>query len=87
MRYTTTEVIEKFGEIELSFSSYYKYSFNYTFKDENVEIYGSFGGSHDDIYRYDCSPDKKVKVKDYQTELMSLSIKEKEEIVFDYIDF
>jgi hypothetical protein len=86
MKYTKEEVIEKFGGIELAFSSYYKYSFNFTFKDETLDIYGSFGGSHDDIYRYDCSPNKKVLIKDFQNELMSLNIKESGEVVFEYND-
>jgi len=87
MKYTKEEIIEKFGEIELSFSSYYKYSFNYSYKDEVIDIYGFFGGGSDYIYRYDCSPDKKVKVKDYGNELMELVIKENGEVVFEYSDY
>ena len=87
MKYTSEEIIKKFGDIELSFNSYYKYSFTYSYKNENIEIYGSFGGCSDDIYRYDCSSDKKVKVSDYSNELHSLTIKENDEVVFEYDDY
>lgn len=84
---THEEIIEKYGEVELSFSSYYKYSFTFSYKRDDVEITGSVGGDSDGIYRYELRWDTKKKVKDYRDELNWLSIKEKGEEVFRYTDY
>jgi len=87
MKYTQEEVIEKFGEIELSFEDYYKYSFGFNYKNEILDIHGSFGGDSNDIYRYNVSFDKKVRIKDFAIELNYLRIIENGEIVFEYSDY
>ena len=84
---TIEEVLEKYGNIELYFSSYYKYSFTYTYKKDNLEIIGSYGGNSDDIYRYDVTPNKKVLVKFYKESLQHLTIVEDGKIVFNYSDY
>ena len=55
---TKEEFIEKYGEVKVKFSSYYKYTFNYigTLPDGNV-ISVDCGGNADDIYRYEVVPD------------------------------
>lgn len=35
------------------FSSYYKYEFNFKYSDGGKTIYISYGGTADDVYRYD----------------------------------
>lgn len=51
---TIEEVNEKFKDVLVTFSSYYKYSFTYTGESEDgYKLRCSYGGSSDDIYRYD----------------------------------
>jgi hypothetical protein len=51
---TYKEFIEMYGDVMMSFRSYYKYTFYFTGKtaDGNT-INASYGGSADDIYRYE----------------------------------
>jgi len=56
---TYEEFIEKYGEEEIKFSSYYKYSF--TFKNEKLAV--GYGGDHDDIYRLEVNTEP-IKVKE-----------------------
>jgi len=55
---TYKKFIEKHGEEEVKFSSYYKYSF--TFKNEKLAV--GCGGSHDDIYRLEVNAEP-IKIK------------------------
>ena len=48
---TIEEVTELLEGATVKFSSYYKYSFSFVGKHNDLEIYCSFGGNHDDIYR------------------------------------
>lgn len=49
---TKEQFIEKYGDIEMYFQGYYKYSFTFKGTTPNGEvIYVSIGGSSDDIYR------------------------------------
>ena len=79
-------MLEKYGEIELSFSSYYKYCFSFIYKNEDLTISGYYGGNDGDIYRYSLNFDTKIKVKDYQDSLNSLRITKGDELVFEYLD-
>jgi hypothetical protein len=60
---TKEEFIEKYGEVKVKFSSYYKYTFNYigTLPDGNV-ISVDCGGNADYIYRYEVVPDMEESV-------------------------
>jgi hypothetical protein len=50
---TKLEFLEKYGEVELSFTSYYKFSFTFAGEAEDgALITASYGGSSDDVYRY-----------------------------------
>ena len=55
---TYKEFIQKYGEEDVTFSSYYKYSF--TFKNKKLMV--GCGGNHDDIYKLKVDTDP-VKVK------------------------
>lgn len=44
---------ENNSEIKLSFDNYYKYSFNYSGQNKNIEVNVSYGGDSDYIYRYE----------------------------------
>lgn len=43
--------------LKISFSSYYKYTFNFFGENEVVHLYASYGADSSDIYRFDVTPD------------------------------
>jgi hypothetical protein len=50
------EILEKYGNVPLKFSSYYKFSFSFTGEAEDgTKIKMSVGGHPDDIYREEVS--------------------------------
>jgi len=51
---TKSEFYEKYGDVEVTFVGYYKYTFDYvsTLSDGNT-LYCQYGGDADDIYRFD----------------------------------
>ena len=58
------DFLDKYGDIEVTFSSYYKYSF--TFKgttDAGEELYVSIGGDSDEIYRMEIMADDPESVR------------------------
>ena len=59
---TYDEFEEEYGEVEVSFSSYYKYQFTWT-NDDGLVV--GYGGSADDIYRYNVLAGP-MKIKDIQ---------------------
>lgn len=51
---TQQEILEKHGNTEMVFRSYYKYMFTYEGETPNGDkIYAHCGGNHDDIYRFE----------------------------------
>jgi hypothetical protein len=55
---TKKEFIEKYGNVKVKFSTYYKYTFTYVGELPNGgKISVGYGGNYDDIYRYDVSAD------------------------------
>jgi hypothetical protein len=61
---TEEQVMERYGELPLKFSAYYKYRFTYeaVAPDGNLVI-ASIGGSADDIYRHEVRPDSTITLK------------------------
>ena len=60
---TKDEFIEAFGEIEVTFSHYYKYTFSYTADlPDGSKLSVSLGGNADDIYREEVSNNHKSSV-------------------------
>ena len=59
---TRDEFIKKYGEVEVYFSSYYKYCFSFKSKDGKIGV--SIGGSGDDIYSIEVDADRPVLVRD-----------------------
>lgn len=59
---TYDEMIEKYGDVEVVFSSYYKFSF--TFRNETKHISVTVGGMADDVYKFEVGSDVKVKIED-----------------------
>ncbi len=62
---TEKEFLEKYGEVEVMFESYYKFTFNFgglTNEGANLTVY--VGGDYDQIYGLSVQPDHYYKVKD-----------------------
>ena len=56
--FATSTILEKYGDVPLKFSGYYKYSFGFSgTAPDGAEITISIGGNHDEIYRYSVRPD------------------------------
>lgn len=85
---TKEEVVKKFGDVELKFCRYYKYSFYY----KCFELTGmyrfeaSFGGSSEDIYKSEVTPQEAIKVSSFEWEFSDLKIYDGEELVFEWED-
>ena len=54
---TKEEVLEKFKDVELKFSRYYKYTFTFEGKCGDYTISMGIGGNAGDIYRYEVTAD------------------------------
>jgi len=62
---TREEFYAKYGEVEVVFTSYYKYTFNYcAILPNNRRLNVDYGGNGDDIYRHDVAVGKPIKIKD-----------------------
>ena len=60
---TREEFIEKYGDVKVKFSDYYKYTFNYTGSlPDGGKISIGYGGNADQIYRYEVVSDKEKTV-------------------------
>lgn len=79
---TAEQVNEKFKDLVLRFSSYYKYSFAFTGERDGFSVRASYGGSGDDIYKFSVRADETrpfesvdqwtyVQVKQGETEVFS----------------
>jgi hypothetical protein len=81
---TLTEegLLEKYGEIEVKFIYYYKYTFTFIGDFEGKTIQVSVGGSGDDIYRFEVEAEKQYKVKDLG--VTSAGITENEQVIEEY---
>lgn len=76
MSLSLAQFLQRYGDVEVKFSSYYKFAF--TFKgicaSDGKNIAVRIGGDGDDIYRMDISADEKRRVEDFKFDLLSWSI-------------
>ena len=64
---TREEFYAKYGEVEVVFTSYYKFTFNYgAILPNNRRLSVGYGGNHDDIYRHEVSTGVPIKIKDLE---------------------
>lgn len=55
------ELLLKYRKVELTFDHYYKFTFHYKgVADDGTAIEAAYGGSSDDIYRYNVENNRKV---------------------------
>ena len=53
---TKEEFIEKYGDVEVSFSSYYKFTFTYkAILEDGSTVFVDFGANSEDIYRHEVT--------------------------------
>jgi hypothetical protein len=62
---TKEEFIEKYGNILVKFTGYYKYTFTFGAElEDGSRLSVGYGGNADAIYRYEVSPDSQDLVQD-----------------------
>ena len=67
MEITRKEFNELYGDVEVKFNSYYKYTFEFRGQTDDFKTVSiSFGGGADDIYKEQIEAGEKVKVKDIE---------------------
>ena len=65
MGISKTEFNELYGDVEVKFNSYYKFTFEFRGETKTFETISiSFGGGADDIYKESIEAGETVKVKD-----------------------
>lgn len=69
---TKKEFDELYGDVEVVFTNYWKYSFAFEGEtDSGIRIYLSVGGCADEIYRFDVTAGEKVKVREFEARFAS----------------
>ena len=74
---TQEQIIEKYGDVVLDFTHYYKYVFYYIgTAEDGTTIFADFGGNGDDIYRAEFGPKETLVSLIAESYLLDLRIKE-----------
>ena len=74
---TIEEVKEKYGDIELKFSGYWKYMFMWSAEVDDIVIEASIGGSSDRIYRFLVKPDDIKTINGFEEDFNFITIYKK----------
>jgi hypothetical protein len=81
---TKIELIEKYGDVKLSFSSYYKFAFTYNgIAPDGTIITTTIGGCSDEIYKLDVSSTKEETLISLDANYASFSFTDGTEKEFD----
>ncbi len=76
---TKQEILEKYGKINLKFTTYFKYEFYFLGVTENgTQIYTSIGGCSSEIYNLDVSSDAKETLISLETQWVIITLNGKE---------
>jgi hypothetical protein len=77
-----------YGEVKLTFSSYYKYMFTYVgMAPDGTKISASYGGDHDTIYRHSVSNNEVMKVGNVENEWHRVTAEKDGHEIFAYYDY
>lgn len=69
------QILEKYGNVKLKFSSYYKYTFTFVgIADDGAQIRTSIGGDSGDIYKMDVDADSEETLIDMDTECATVTM-------------
>jgi hypothetical protein len=84
---TRDEFNERYKDVELKFSSYWKYSFTFTgYGPDGEKIECEWGKCSDDIYRFSVTPDETIKVEHWDA-WHSVSVRNSSGVeIFSYWD-
>ena len=83
---TKEEAWEKYGDIPLKFEHYYKFSFRFCgIGPQGESIEASIGSTHEDIYRFECTPETTITLKKDDPYWVRITTKEGLEL-FKYLD-
>ena len=86
MEQTLNTIKEKYGDVGLKFSGYYKYRFGFTGKaDDGCDIYVSVGGVADDIYELDVDANSKETINSLSPNYISITKNGKE--IFEWRNY
>ena len=90
MEISREEFNKLYGDVEVEFTSYYKYSFTFTGVEpqRGMRIVVTIGGCADDIYKMDVTAGEKVKVRDcYATYAGAYYGEDAEDPVHSYAEY
>lgn len=84
---TKEQVNEIFQDCQVIFYSYYKYSFSFKCEKDGYLLMCDYGGSSDDIYRYDVCAGENGTFNDVSQWNSVTVIKKDGEKVFEHYDY
>lgn len=85
---TKEEFENNYSEVEVVFSSYYKYSFSFVGEHEDgTHIICSYGGCTEDIYRYEVSNNSVETVGSLDDNWMSVVARKDGDVIFEWFDY
>ena len=84
---TTEQVMERYGDLPLTFTSYYKYRFSFeaTAPDGSL-VHASVGGNADHIYRYQLERDSQITLRGHEWSFAYVNDKDGNEIWKEWIE-
>ena len=86
---TREEMLQKYGDVAVKFSSYYKYTFYYAADlPDGGRILVGVGRNSDDIYRFNVANDESVPIKHLDMEPYTVDVFDKDgKRVDDFYDY
>lgn len=88
MEITKKEFDELYGDVEVEFSTYYKFSFTFAgWAPDGKRLIVTVGGCADDIYKMDVIAGEKTKVRDFDARHAGAYDKHDDEPVHEYEDY
>jgi hypothetical protein len=85
---TNEEFNKTYGDVELTFCGYYKYQFSFTgIAPDGTNITAWYGGSSDQIYRYEVSRNSTQKIGSIEDNWMQVHATQDDTEIFSYHDY
>lgn len=81
---TLEDVVNKYGDCKVKFSSYYKYNFTFKGKFGDLVILARYGGDSGDIYKFDVDVDREEIIKYLDANWITISKDNK--VIEEYYD-
>jgi hypothetical protein len=85
---TVEDFQKQYGDVDLTFDSYYKFTFTFAgTAPDGVRIAAGFGGNSDDIYREDVNNNEKRKLGAIEGTWYKVQAWRGDEQIFDYYNY